>query len=167
MPTLLLTLTLVLTGGTAPTEHAHLAAARLTSWYAARGVVVTITEAPPVMLTVDLCPPVRWWRDLPRTDGIAYLYLVDSQCPVYLDLPGVAYPSLGVALVNLPAPGMDAVLAHEVGHLLGAADHPMGYDLMSNNMGQGYVEGLLSVATWHEMGGPAPTYTVALPMVNR
>jgi len=133
-------------------------------WYQQRGIVVTITEAPPVMLTVDLCPPVRWWRYLPRTTDT--IYLVDSQCPVYLDLPGVAYPTLGVALVNLPAPGMDAVLAHEVGHLLGAADHPQGYDLMSPNMGQGYVEGLLSVASWCEMGGNAPTYMVALPLVT-
>jgi len=168
MPTLLLTLTLVLTGGTAPTDRAHLAADRLVDWYAAAGItIIIIVPDAPLVLATDPCADDRWYWSQPREPGSSYLYLVDARCPVWRDVYGVAMPSRHFALVALPMPGADAVVAHEVGHLLGAGDHPGGYDLMSPNMGQGYVEGLLSVETWREIGGAEPTYTVALPMVSR
>jgi hypothetical protein len=125
-----------------------------------------ITEAPTLVLGVDPCTTPGWYWSVPREADRSYLYLVDARCPVWQDLYGVAMMSHRFALVALPMPGADAVVAHEVGHLLGAADHPGGYDLMSPNLWQAYGEGLLSVQTWAEMGGVKPAYAVALPLIE-
>jgi hypothetical protein len=159
---LLLTLVLVTTSpqgaDVAPTAQ------RLAAWWQARGVAVTVTVAPPLVLGNDPCTTPGWYWDQPH-DG-ATLYLVDAMCPVWGPYYGVTFGGWGVALVALPYPGVAATAAHEVGHLLGAADHLMGRDLMSPNAGQAYVMGLLSRETWAEMGGRPPTYAVALPMVR-
>jgi hypothetical protein len=159
-----LLLTLVLVTATAQPVNVAPTAQRLAVWWAARGVVVTVTVAPPLVLESDPCSTPGWYWDQPRQG--ARLYLVDAMCPVWGPYYGATFGNLGIALVALPVPGMDAVAAHEVGHLLGAADHPMGHDLMSGNCWQAYVDGLLSIGTWREMGGTEPTYAVALPMVR-
>jgi hypothetical protein len=162
LTTLLLTLVLVTT--TAQPVDVTPTAQRLAVWWQARGIAVTVTVAPPLVLASDPCTTRGWYWDVPH-EG-ATLYLVDAMCPVWGSYYGVAFRSAGLALVALPTPGADAVMAHEVGHLLGAADHPMGSDLMSTNLGQAYVMGLLSIGTWREIGGAEPAYAVALPMVR-
>jgi hypothetical protein len=146
---------------------ATVTAQRLVNWYAARGISIVATVGEPVMLASNPCDNPGWWRYVPRQPGMAYLYLVDMRCPVWAMRVGVAMPAIGVAFVAMPMAGMDAVVAHEVGHLLGASDHADGHDLMSPNMWVAYADGQLSVESWGEMGGAVPDHVALLPEVSR
>jgi len=159
-----LTILVVVVTMRTPTD-ATVTAQRLVNWYAARGIPITATVGTPLVLAVDSCAEPDWWRDLPQVEGTAYLYLVDQGCWIYGRWAGVAMTWLDVALVRWPVAAFDVVVAHEVGHLLGAYDHPYGMDIMSPNAWQAYVDGQLDIRSWSEMGGIEPSQIVVLPGV--
>ena len=165
-PAIALVLVLWLASPPGPTGgHVEFAAARLTAWYAARGITVTVTDQRTETLVANPCTDQGWWLATEREPGVNYVYIVDTPCPVFHDRYGMASRGRGVALVSLRFCPFDPLLAHEVAHLLGAPDDPESPDLMGARFDSAYMEGLLSQVTWAAMGGSEPRHVVMLPAV--
>ena len=78
---------------------------------------------------------------------------------------GIAYRGLEVAVVRWETPSVDAVIAHEVGHLLGASDDADGWGIMSPHMVEAYYERQLGERAWAELGLAPVWVAVMVPLV--
>ncbi len=169
---IVLTIVLWLAPGTSPSTNVQESPGRLMDWYAARGITVKVERVYTRTLPVDPCDDIYWWADQAGAEkdssGRRYVYIVDTRCPVWQtevrSYDGVAYVGGDLAVVSTLA-GMNERLAHEVGHLLGAYDNYAGYDIMSCNMGQAYIDGIISPESWVQMGGRPPVWTTNIPLV--
>ena len=162
-----LTIVLLLPGPVAqPAEAAHvaLAAQRLAAWYAPWGVTIDLAAIRIEPMNADPCAADVHWLAMSDNGG-AYLYLVDSRCPVLDGWDGATYLGHGVAVVRWETPSVDAVIAHEVGHLLGASDDPDGWGIMSPQMVEAYYERQVGERAWAEWGLAPERATVMLPAV--
>lgn len=168
---IVLTIVLWLAPGNSPSTHVQESPGRLMDWYAARSIIVKVERVYTRTLPVDPCTDMYWWADQVAMEkdsaGRHYVYIVDTKCPVWQDgvrsYDGAAYVGGDLAVLSTLA-GLNERLVHEVGHLLGAYDNYGGYDIMSCNMGQAYIDGTISLESWLQMGGKPPNWSAYLPM---
>jgi hypothetical protein len=166
MPSLALTMVLWLAMPQTAADNARAAAIadHMVAWYASVGVTITVESLTVRAVVPGSCPNAfAWWHLTPQAG--TYLHIVDCDGVIYAQSEGVAFQDRGrrVAVVRYRAAAVDVIVAHEVGHLLGARDDLVGSDIMSADMDRAYAEHQLSQSSWTAMGGPAPTYTVMLP----